>query len=69
MTLNDYTEQGFQDQRGVKGFSIGEKGKIIFWYYDPTKNVYYRIFVVDKDDYLICRRYVVGEIEIKVHFD
>ena len=46
------------DPQEYKGFTIGERGKVMFWYFCPTPNGYYKIYPQDENGNLGYPRYV-----------
>lgn len=62
MTLTEladkYDEIMFDGLRPrAKGFTIGKRGKTMFWFIDPTPNGFYRCYPQDSEGNLFPPRY------------
>ena len=67
MTFDEYINHpDCQDSKKIEGFTIGKRGKKIFWYFYPTVRGYYRIVSIDNDGFLTEVRSIISQTEVQI---
>jgi len=57
-----------REGESARGFTIGSRGKTVFWYIVPTPNGYYKCYPQDEQGQLYAPRYYVPETKITIHY-
>jgi uncharacterized protein YcbX len=58
MIDQDILDHSIQGKGKTDGFSIGKRGKAMFWMYDPTPNGYYKLYQQNEEGEILGVRYV-----------
>lgn len=59
MIERDLIDHSIGGKNLTNGFSIGKRGKVMFWMWDPTPNGYYKLYQQDPETFeVIGIRYV-----------
>lgn len=67
MTITEYIEADFPNNKKIRGFSIG-KGKKIYWYITPLNSGLYRCLPLENDKTLGWPRFVTFDQSVTIHY-